>query len=179
MALLAAAVALVGIVGLLNLLLVLAVVRRLREHGDQLAALHAAGPMTDLDPSVHVGRSLPEFAARTVDGRPIDSAALRGDRWLVGFFSVGCEPCHEQAPEFAARAAAGERVLAVVVGDAVGDDLPALLAGVDNVVVERSPDGTAARFGIRAFPTLLEYAPDGTVVGAAETVAGLDRRVPA
>lgn len=184
MSLLSVAVALVGALGALNLLLVLAVVRRLREHGEELTVLRAGA--VGLDPSAHLGRPLPRFEAVAADGRLLDDSALRGRRSLVGFFAVGCEPCHEQAPAFAAAAAAGDPVLAVVVGasspanpaDPAGD-LPALLAGVDHLVLEGMTDGLADRFGIQSFPTLLEYAPDATVTAAAITVAGLARPVPA
>ena len=92
---LVAAVVLLGAVCLLNLLLLFAVLRRLREQTAELARLAAIGPF---------GKS------------GYDVGKLIGKAWpaadvpaLVGFFAPGCEPCHLEAPTFAAAAAGGER----------------------------------------------------------------------
>ncbi|MDR8411611.1 hypothetical protein MTP10_23095 [Nonomuraea sp. 3-1Str] len=161
MAFLIAAVVLVGVLCLLNLLLMMGVLRRLREHTAELQRL-AGGTMTPLayDPTVLVGRALPEGAA--------------GAR-LVGFFDVGCDTCHERAPEFA-ETARGENggALAVVTGDpAEAGDLLHLMSGVAGVVTGDDALRIAESVGVKAFPTFLRTGSDGTVVAADTELTGL------
>jgi AhpC/TSA family len=124
---LVAAVVLIGLLCVLNLLLTVGLIRRLRAQGVEQGPY--GGPPTVLRPGSEIG----EFTTTTTDGEPVSHEDLSG---LVGFFSAGCEPCHELAPRFARHAAAAPRqdVLAVVTGD--DPELVAILAPAARVVTE-------------------------------------------
>ncbi|MCO6007795.1 TlpA family protein disulfide reductase [Actinoallomurus purpureus] len=121
---LAAAVVLIGLLCVLNLILTLGLIRRLRGHG--AAQPQHAGPPTVLKPGSRIG----DFATTTTEGEPVSHEDLIG---LVGFFSAGCEPCHDLAPRFA-RLATGLPRLAVVTGD--DPELVTVLSPAARVVVE-------------------------------------------
>jgi thiol-disulfide isomerase/thioredoxin len=168
---LAAAVVLVGALGLFNLLLTFAVLRRLREHTEELARLR---DVRHFDPAAYdsgvlVGRTLPEFATST-GNRPE----------LVGFFDATCSTCHEHAPEFAvvARRPGG---VAVVTGAGPGaDDLIGLLADVPTVLTGDEAAEVADSLGVQAFPTFLRVDQEGTIVRAQlTTTEGLIAMAPA
>ncbi|MDG4864467.1 hypothetical protein P8605_40610 [Streptomyces sp. T-3] len=143
------------------LLLNLAVLRRLREHEERFEQLaQGVGSMAPYDASTLVGRTVPELAAHA----PEDGA-------LIGFFSVGCDACHEQAPRFAAPEGEADGT-AFVVGTPA-DELLTLLSGVPHLVSGERSDQMADAAGIQAFPTFLRVAADGTVLAAATDLAEL------
>jgi hypothetical protein len=171
MAFLAAAVVLVAVVCLLNLLLLFAVLRRLREHTDELARLRQArlvDPAAE-EASALIGRSLPDLTTATGD-RPE----------LVGFFDAGCSSCHELAPDFAIAARQAPSV-AIVTGEGPGaDELVALLAAGPTVLVGEQASNVSSSIGIRAYPTFVRIDADGKVVRAQlTTVEGLIAMAPA
>lgn len=89
----------VGVLSLADLLLILLLTRRVRS----LARLvRTEGPRQR--PWVAPGTKIPEFEATTVGGDRISLNQLRGQPSLIGLFSAGCVPCHEQAPAFARHA---------------------------------------------------------------------------
>ena len=149
---LTAAVVLLAVLTLLTLALLLAVVRRLREHETRLAELAAgvgAGGMPDvIAPAGH-----------PVTGLDAELPAL------VGFFSPGCDACHERLPDFR-KAAAGHAggTLAVVVAD--GKDpapLVAELGGNGSVVLEDPGGPLATAFAVRGFPAFAVVGTDGRI----------------
>ncbi|MEU0572829.1 hypothetical protein ABZ297_46520 [Nonomuraea sp. NPDC005983] len=151
MGFLIAAVVFVGLLCMFDLVLTLGVLRRLREHTAELERLAGRSIMPSYDPGVLVGRALPEDVA--------------GPR-LVAFFDVGCDTCHERAPQFAA-AVGGQAALAVITGDAakVGD-LVEVVGGVSDVVTGEDADRIAHAVGVEAFPTFLRTGSDGRIVAA-------------
>lgn len=153
---------------LVLLVLVLAVLRRLREHESRFERLAAsAGAMGGHDPAADlVGRRVPELAEHT-----------GGSPRTVGFFSVGCEACHEQAPEFVASAAA-TGASAIVVG-APAEELAGLLEGVPTVVTGAESEKLMKAVDIKAFPTFLQVDGEGLIVRAAIAVAELPAPAPA
>ncbi|MGG7575667.1 TlpA family protein disulfide reductase [Streptomyces sirii] len=184
MSLLIAAVLLVGTLCTLDLVLTLGVIKRLREHSEQLSGVSSPGSRFDtLD--MAVGEEVGEFATSTVDGERLTRAMLAADT-LVAFFAPGCLPCREKMPAFVdhARALPGGRAqtVAVVVGDpAESAAFVAELSPVARVVVEEGPDEPlSAAFRARSFPTLLRVSPDGDgrVLVTANRIA-LDRPVTA
>ncbi|HEY9368661.1 hypothetical protein [Streptomyces sp.] len=167
MAYLVVALVLVAALCVFQLLLVFAVLRRLREHETRFEQLaRAAGPMDEYDPNELVGRMVPELAAHT-----------GGTARTVGFFSVGCEACHEQAPDFVAVAAAGD-ASAIVVGTPA-DELTGLLRGVPTVVTGDEGDRLMKAVDIKAFPTFLQVDADGVILRAGIAVAELPAATPA
>ncbi len=103
---------------------------------------------------------------------------------MVGFFSVSCAPCVENAPRFAEHAAGvpggKDSVLAIVVAD--GDDDPSemvdILCGGARVVVEGYDGPMATAFGVTAFPTYAVVA-SGRVTATALDFTTLPIPAPA
>lgn len=152
-----AATVLFGLLAAVNLLLTVGVVRRLREHTAELAALRR-GPSGN-DVALPVDAEVAGFTATAIDGRPVTLDAL-GSHPLVGFFSPHCAPCEESLPAFIEHAAGrpGGRngVLAVVVGGTEETaEVAEQLRAVATVVVE--PDGGPAQqaFAVLGFPAFV------------------------
>ncbi|MEV0228233.1 hypothetical protein [Nonomuraea sp. NPDC050786] len=159
-----AAVVLVGVLCLIDLVLTLAVVRRLREHTAELERLAGRPALMPYDPGVLVGRTLPH-----------DVAGAR----LVGFFDVGCDTCHERAPQFAVEAK-DQTALAIVAGDAgAAGDLIEMVGGVANVVTGDDALRIVHALGIEAFPTFLRADADGRIVAAHTDLDDLAAAAPA
>ncbi|MBD1395382.1 TlpA family protein disulfide reductase [Mucilaginibacter glaciei] len=45
-----------------------------------------------------VGKPAPAFTAKTIDGKKVDLASLKGKVIVVNFWFVGCLPCEEEMP---------------------------------------------------------------------------------
>ncbi|MFI1420063.1 TlpA family protein disulfide reductase [Streptomyces sp. NPDC020731] len=159
----------------MDLLLTLGVIKRLREHTQQLAS-RPAGRRDGT--ALRVGETVGDFRVTARNGRELTPAGLP-DGTVVAFFSPTCGPCEEKVPKFAAYARTlpmGERqVVAVVVGDAAAAaPFADLLTPVASVVVEE-PDGALnSAFRVQAFPTVLQvgHGRDGGLVVTSEE-AGL------
>jgi peroxiredoxin len=152
-----------GVFSLLNLFLVLLVARRLRQVA---AALPPSRPRPWLAP----GTSVPDFETATVDGEALTLSQLRGRQSVVGFFSVGCEPCREQVPLYA-MFLTGEQApdvgVAVVVGSPDAHGFMQQLAGKAQLVHETGHGGTLAKaFGATAFPAMYLLDADGVVTAS-------------
>ena len=147
---------------LLHLLVLLGVVRRLREHESRLANQAPGGSAVM---TVPLGQRIPDFETRAVDEQPVSSAGLDGPT-LVGFFSPGCDACHERLGDFRVSAAAHPgTTLAVVVRD--GGDAQALISELDGagtVVVEDMGGPLTAAFGVRGFPAFASLDADRVLV---------------
>jgi thiol-disulfide isomerase/thioredoxin len=173
----------VAVLGLVNLWLTIAMARVLRHHREQLARRGSQPrPMIGLPP----GTQVPEFTVTTVTGATVSAEDLRGQRSLIGFFSPGCAPCHEQVPAFAAFAQTwlgqAPRPLAVICGgghglahgqDADADDLARQLADVADVVREPSAGAVAAALAVAGFPSFILLDAGGRVEAGAHAVAGI------
>ncbi|GAA1684099.1 hypothetical protein GCM10009765_36860 [Fodinicola feengrottensis] len=158
MAVLVASVLLVGVLGAVNLVLMVGVIRRLREHTEQLANSRSSQPV------VAVGTEIGTFSASTVDGEVLSPARLDGET-VVAFFSPECKPCRAKMPSFVeyAKAMPGgrERVLATIVGEPeAAAEFVAALRPVARVVVESMESSLVSAFQTQSFPTLLTVAPD-------------------
>ncbi len=159
MTFLVAAVVFVGALCLFELLLTFAVLRRLREQGEELAALKAKhGPR--YNPEVLAGKEIP------VIGHD-----------LVGFFDSGCPTCHVEAPRFA-ELAVSHTALAVITGEPKDvTDLIELLSPVASLVLGDEAAELVKAVDIQAFPTFLQVS--GSRVDQAQTsVAALAETVP-
>jgi hypothetical protein len=167
----------VAAVTLLNLAGLVFLVRRLKAL-DERATAPEPGRHVETGPDNLLGTAVPELNVASTDGRRIDRTVLVESGAPVGFFSAGCQPCHEQAPEFA-RLTSGTGAVAFVTGSEA--KLPPLvdaLAGVRLVV--GPPAHTAAQaFGVTAFPTMLRLDRDGTVATATFLAGELESPAPA
>ncbi|MEH1125615.1 TlpA family protein disulfide reductase [Micromonospora sp. CPCC 206061] len=171
------AVVLVGLLCIVDLLLTFAVLRRLREHTEELGRLSGAGHVSmGVDRDKLMGRELPEFSAITVDGAVVSRESLTGAVELVGIFSPGCSPCHAQAPLFVAEAArmpAGKTLALVAGSGAEADDLVQIVKGMTDVVLAPESMTVVNGLNIGAFPTFLRLDASGAIVDAAVSVQGL------
>jgi hypothetical protein len=166
-------VAAIGVVGLLcslNLLLTLGIIRRLREHTEQLA-----DKSPGVDVMLPVGSTVGEFAARTTDGEYVSRQSLSGET-VVAFFSPGCAPCEELLPRFVDHVVdARNDVLAVIVGpEAEAAEMVTRLRPVAPVVLEGPNSGqVSAAFGVGGFPVICVVAANGRVMAAGATLTVL------
>ena len=172
MAILGAAIVVVGLLCLIDLLLTFGVIRRLREHTEQLAGFHSADPpVSDLAE----GEAPAPFTARSISGEPLSGpAGLR----LVAFFSAGCSACPERVPAFVdymrANQIARDSVIAVIISSqpepvSYQEDI----AQVAPVCVEPLEGELAAAFKVRGFPTFCLLDGAGSVSAFSHEPAAL------
>ena len=57
----------------------------------------AAGAFAQQD--LQVGQAAPDFAANTIDGRPVSLKELQGKVVVLTFWSTRCEICHNEIPK--------------------------------------------------------------------------------
>lgn len=141
------------------------------------AALEAAGgcrPPPPSLPSSLWGAPAPTLRHRAIDGREVDSAALRGRVVVVEFFASYCEPCKRSLPALE-RLHRRERGVAVV---AIGEDESpaktrsmAATFGLTMPVLHDAGNVLAGRFRVDGLPSA--FVVDGRglvrwVGGAAE-----------
>jgi hypothetical protein len=167
-AFLIALVALVGAIAVLNLLLTVGVIRRLRQHTEQLSGMAALGGAPG-DIIIGAGEQAGEFAATTTDGEPVARDLLSGQT-LVGVLSASCGACKERLPEFVSRAETfpGGRgqVLAVLAGEpAEVEPYREQLAPVARVVIEPPMDGPiSTALKVQGYPAFALLDAEGTAV---------------
>jgi hypothetical protein len=159
-------------ISLFNLLLILGVVRRMREIGPTIPPEYL-----EVESGPQAGMPIPNFTARTTDGRQTDSSFFNAGRGLVAFLSVGCGACSEQLPQLRAYVMREHidpaRSLVFVSGDRDGQSEYARVAAhFAQVVVEEASGHFSRTFDIKAFPTVLALH-DGRVQANAPSVGAL------
>jgi hypothetical protein len=172
MAILGAAIVVVGLLCLTDLLLTFGVIRRLREHTEQLTGFSGQdAPVTDLAD----GEIPAPFTALSTGGEQLSGpAGLR----LVAFFSAGCSACPERVPAFLdylrANQIARDEVF-VVITSAQPDPVSYAeqLAEVAPVGVEPLDGELAAAFKVRGFPSFFLLDGAGSVSAASHEPASL------
>ena len=145
----------------------------------------ASATMPPSAPGPALGRPLPEFTRRTLDGAPVTTAALRGKIVVVEFFAQYCKPCWQALPQVQ-RLAAGDPDLAVL---GVGEDefasetrVMAEQLGLTFPVVHDAGNALAGGFRVRQIPATLLLDRSGVVRWIArpgDGVAELRRAVAA
>jgi thiol-disulfide isomerase/thioredoxin len=115
------------------------------------------------------GRAAPPLRLRTLDGRRLDLAALRGRPVLVNFWATWCEPCVREFPLLRQAAAAHRAERLALVGVLVEDQPAAARAFVrrhgGGWPVGVDPQGRAAAgWGVTVgLPHTVFVRPDGTL----------------
>jgi hypothetical protein len=172
MAVLVAAIALVGLLCLADLLLTFGVIRRLREHTEQLAGLRGQdAPVSGLP----YGATPEPFTALTASGERLHGpAGLR----VVAFFAAGCSACPARVPAFLdylrVNGVAGDAVLAVITNsDPKPVSYQESLAEVAPVCVEPQDGEVTAAFSVRAFPAFCLLDGAGSVTFFSHDLAAL------
>jgi len=162
MAILVAAIGLVGLLCLADLLLTFGVIRRLREHTEQLAGLRGQdAPVSGLP---H-GATPEPFTALTASGERLDGpAGLR----VVAFFAAGCSACPERVPAFLDYLRVNEvtrdAVLVVITSSQPEPvSYQERLAEAAPVCVEPHDGEVTAAFNVRAFPAFCVLDGAGSV----------------
>ncbi|HEV2493304.1 MAG TPA: TlpA disulfide reductase family protein [Terriglobia bacterium] len=121
------------------------------------------------------GRPAPDFKLSALDGREVDSAALRNKVVLLYVWFTGCPPCMKEAPSlvrlqgelggrgFAIVGANADRVL----GLGYGDDVRRRYARDEHVnfpIVGWTKESDAAYGRIAVFPTLFLISGKGVII---------------
>ena len=168
---------LVGLLVALNLVLTVGLIRRIRDHTQQLARLSAP---TVTEVALPAGAVVKDFSTTSIDGRQVDSHELV--QTLVGVFSPHCSACEASLPQFTERAAepASLPFLAVVAArDGDADALVARMPPTATVVVE--PDGGPVQqaLGVTGYPAFLLLERGVVQVSSYDLDVVLDKTVPA
>ena len=172
MAIFVAAIGLVGLLCLADLLLTFGVIRRLREHTEQLAGLRGQdAPVSGLP----YGATPEPFTALTASGERLDGpAGLR----VVAFFAAGCSACPERVPAFLDYLRVNEvtrdAVLVVITSSQPEPvSYQERLAEAAPVCVEPHDGEVTAAFSVRAFPAFCVLDGAGSVSAFSHEPAAL------
>ena len=184
MGVLAAGVALSVVLGLVNLALTFVVIRWVLRRGRPPGSLGGEFMRGLL---LQPGAKVPELSVPTVSGESVSLTGMAGAPGLIGFFAVGCPPCHTQLPLFVdlAKTIPGGvgQVLAVVVGDkqrqgeGIGEYVSEL-SGAAAVAVEPLGGPAAAALAVKGYPAFY-MIDDGQVQASSGAVPRLATRQPA
>lgn len=150
--LLAVVIVVVGVTAL-NLLFTIGLVRRVREHEAQIAALGATGEHL----GIPLGAYVPNVEVLDVRAQEI-SPTWPGDT-VVGFFSTTCDACREHLPEYLAWASQRDRLQTICVIDGPTDDALEMARGADDVarlVLAPHAKALADGFAITGVPVLFQ-----------------------
>ncbi|MFB9236537.1 hypothetical protein ACFFWC_13410 [Plantactinospora siamensis] len=166
---------------LLDLLLTFGVIRRLRDHTEQLKRAQLMPEAVIASPGTPVGN----FVAATTDGESLTAESLTRET-VVGFFSPGCQPCEALLPGFVdhARTVAGgrDRVVAVIATDSPDSTLVAekvaALSPYARTIVERYDGPALTALGAQAYPAVY-LVQDRTVVASGRDLRALPAYVGA
>ncbi|MFG3555298.1 hypothetical protein ACGGAQ_13050 [Micromonospora sp. NPDC047557] len=171
---------------LLNLLLIFGILRRLREHTQELA--RARPPVT-----LPVGAAVPDFTVPTATDDVVSLASMRAAGGLVAFLAPDCSGCQEQLP--AARAALAEaldtpRAVLIVLTrlrpapDRDDQERAELLSALDVLdsraaIVHEPLDGPLqSAFQVAAFPAFYLVDVDARVAGVSNSASELSSLIP-
>jgi cytochrome c biogenesis protein CcmG/thiol:disulfide interchange protein DsbE len=126
-------------------------------------------PFVDTAATAELGKPAPNFTLRTLDGKSISLASLRGRPVIVNFWASWCNPCRKEFPLLRSTLQKYARDKLAVVGISfqdIDDDARAfakqeratwpLAVDIDN--------GLAAKtYGVRSVPTTYFVTPDGVI----------------
>ncbi|WP_067138358.1 TlpA family protein disulfide reductase [Microtetraspora malaysiensis] len=151
---------LIGGLCLIELLLIIGMIRRLRQHTEQLRQV--SNPVL----GIGLGETPAEFQAETVSGERLNRESVRDA--VVGFLSPTCEPCMSALPDFVSYAAEAGNAVAVVIAveDEDCGDIVAELEPVAKVVVAQREASMPLAFKVKGTPTFVAMKAGKVAVGA-------------
>jgi len=128
----------------------------------------AVEPFVDTGVTAEIGKPAPAFVLRTLDGRSVSLASLRGRPVIVNFWASWCNPCRHEFPLLRSTLAKYGRDRLAVVGISYQDiDADARNFAKDEHAtwpLAVDVDGAAAKaYGVRYVPTTYFVTPDGVV----------------
>ena len=114
------------------------------------------------------GKTAPDFALRSLDGKNRRLSELRGEVVMINFWATWCGPCREEMPLldglYKQYAPVGFQVLGVNVDDAGSRAAEmAQTLGVSFPVLFDEQKSVSRLYGIGAMPMTVLIARDGTV----------------
>jgi len=117
-------------------------------------------------PSSLWGQPAPQLHATAIDGRAVDTAALRGRVYVVEFFASYCEPCKRTLPALRRLAARDRQLVVIGVGEdeqrALTESMAATYA-LPFPIVHDAGNTIAARFRLDSVPLTVVVDGDGVV----------------
>ena len=111
----------------------------------------------------------PAFALRSLDGKQVSLADLRGKRVLLHFWATWCTVCGQEHGALSAvsRGLGPDEALYTIVADS--DDVEAVrrYVAAEHITypVLLASDDVVRAYKVNAFPTNYLVAPDGTIAG--------------
>lgn len=127
-------------------------------------------------PGPTLGRPLPSFSRRTVEGTPFSSEGLRGKVVVVEFFAQYCRPCWRALPEVQRLAAGDPELLVLGIGeDEFASDTQSMARqlGLSFPVLHDAGNELAARLRVGKIPATLVLDRSGMVRWMARPGDGL------
>ena len=111
----------------------------------------------------------PSFSARTIDGREISLASLRGKVTIVNFWATWCPPCRAEIPDLIAlQAKYGDRLQVIGISqDEAGVEVVKRFVAehaMNYPIVMASPELDKLFPGVAALPTSFVIDRDGRIV---------------
>jgi cytochrome c biogenesis protein CcmG, thiol:disulfide interchange protein DsbE len=132
-----------------------------------------------------VGKDAPAFDLRTLDGKRVQLAALRGRPVIVNFWASWCAPCRQEFPLLKDALAKYRKDRLAVVG-VVYQDIPDDARAFAKQMKATWPLGvdgdrsTALAYGVRAIPQTFFITPNGVInqrIFGLRSAEGLDREI--
>jgi len=127
------------------------------------------------------GEDAPVYAARSLAGRRVDLAGLRGKVVLLNLWATWCAPCRRELPDLAElhrrRAREGLAIVAVSLDGAdERDEVAAFVKERDlPFAIWLDPESRASElFGVRTLPTTLLLGRDGVIRWRRDSIVSMD-----